>query len=196
MVDGDTPLLPFRRNPGSFWTTNEAMDWRLFGYDYPETQSANAASAKTRVAQLYSSGIRERISAGQMAGTGSDSVSDNGGVTFTDWVINAAAAPLELPPTFIVQFSLEDDVPDAVADVGMWSVLMPVEHNKAKRSFHDAEKLAKHTAMADMTMHGTVGLTSSLLDQVDAGKLLSLNEHDVVPFLQKKLTWRIYSVSL
>lgn len=36
VVDGDTPLLPFRRSPGSFWTTNEAMDWRIFGYDYPK----------------------------------------------------------------------------------------------------------------------------------------------------------------
>lgn len=195
-VDGDTPLLPFRRNPGSFWTTNEAMDWKLFGYDYPETRSANAASAKATVARLYSGDIRGRIAAGQMASTGSDSASNTGGVTFTDWVINAAAAPLELPPTFIVQFSLEDDSLDPVTDVGMWSVLMPSEHNKAKRSLHDAEKPTKPATMSDMTMQGTVSLTSSLQDQVDAGKLLSLNEQDVVPFLQEKLTWRIYSVSL
>ncbi|KAF2622028.1 tyrosinase [Macroventuria anomochaeta] len=194
VVDGDTPLLPFRHNPGSFWTTNEAMDWRLFGYDYPETQSANTASAQATVAQLYSGSVRGRVAAGQTGGVGHHFMPGMEESSYTDWVINTAAAPLDLPPTFVVQFSLVGDFSsDASTDVGMWSVLMPMDHNKAKRSLREAEKLTKRATAADMTLHGTVSLTSSLLDQIDAGKLQSLDEQDVVPFLREKLTWKVYS---
>ncbi|KAF1359583.1 tyrosinase [Lizonia empirigonia] len=194
IVDGDTPLLPFRRNPGSFWTTNEAMDWRLFGYDYPETQSANATSAKATVAQLYSGSVRGRYAVGKTGGNGAHLTSDTGEATYTDWIVNTAAAPLDLPPTFIVQFSLVGDFSsDLVSDVGMWSILMPMEHNKAKRSLRAAKKITKRATQADMTLHGAVSLTSSLLDQIEAGKLQSLEVQDVVPFLREKLTWKVYS---
>jgi tyrosinase len=196
MVDGDTPLLPFRRDPGSFWTTNEVMDWRLFGYDYPETQSATTATAQATIARLYSGSIRTRLATGQTGATVFHSAPGIVDDTYTDWTINAAAAPLDLPPSFIVQFSLIGDFSsDASTDVGMWSVLMPTEHNKAKRMIREAGKETVQVTPADMTMHGTVSLTSSLLDQIDAGKLESLDERDVVPFLREKLTWKVYSVS-
>jgi len=196
VVDGNTPLLPFRRSSGSFWTTHEAMDWKLFGYDYPETQSANTASAQATVAQLYSGSIRGKFVSGQTGGVGHQFMSGTKNATYTDWVINTSAALLDLPPTFVVQFSLVGDFSsDTSTDVGMWSILMPMDHNKAKRSLREAEKLTKRATAADMTMHGTVSLTSSLLDQIEAGKLQSLDERDVVPFLKEKLTWKVYSVS-
>ncbi|KAF9699590.1 hypothetical protein EKO04_002625 [Ascochyta lentis] len=196
VVDGNTPLLPFRRSPGSFWTTNEAMDWRLFGYDYPETQSTDTVSAQATVALLYSGSVRSRIASGQSGGTGKHFTQGTEETIYTDWVINTAAAPLDLPPTFVVQFSfLGDFSSDPVTDVGMWSVLMPMEHNKAKRSIREAEKRPERATAADMTMRGTVSLTSSLLDQIDARKLQSLDEQDVVPFLRERLTWKIYSAS-
>ncbi len=195
IVDGDTPLLPFRRNPGSFWTTNEAMDWRLFGYDYTETHSASTASAQAVVARLYSGNARGRLAVGQ---TGAEHAAIPSGedATYTDWVINTAAAPLDLPPTFLVQFSLVGDFSsDATTDIGMWSVLMPDDHNKVKRSMREAEKQTKRATATEMTLRGTVCLTTTLLDQIDAGKLQSLAERDVVPFLKEKLSWKIFSVS-
>lgn len=196
VVDGDTPLLPFRRNPGSFWTTNEAMDWRLFGYEYPETQSANSASAQATVAQLYSGNVRERVTAGQMASVTHHSVFVSNEAEYTDWVINTAAAPLDLPPTFVVQFSLVGDFSsDASTNLGMWSVMMPAGHNEAKRLIREVELLSRRATVDDMTLHGTVSLTSSLLDQIEAGNLQSLDEKDVVPFLKEKLSWKVYGVS-
>lgn len=196
MVDGDTALLPFRRNPDSFWTTNEAMDWRAFGYDYPDTRSANTISAQATVAQLFSGNARGRLEAEQKAAVAVHSTMDMQDASFTDWNIVAAASPLDLPPTFVVQFSLVGDFSsDASTDVGMWSVLMPGGHNEEKRSQRAAEKAAKRATAADMTLKGTVSLTNSLLDQVEAGKLESLDEKDVVPFLKEKLTWKVYSVS-
>ena len=172
------------------------MDWRLFGYDYPETQSANTAFAQATVAQLYSGSSRGRLASGQTGGVGHQFMSGTKNASYTDWVINTSAAPLDLPPTFVVQFSLVGDFSsDAPTDVGMWFVLMPMDHNKAKRSLREAEKLTKRATAADMTMHGTISLTSSLLDQIEAGKLQSLAERDVVPFLMEKLTWKVYSVS-
>jgi tyrosinase len=195
VVDGDTPLLPFRRSQNSFWTTNEAMDWRLFGYDYSEARSTNTTSARATVAQLYSGSTRSRVANGQTGGIGGHSAPGTDAATYTDWVINTAAAPLDLPPTFVVQFSLVGDFSsDASTNVGMWSVLMPMDHNKAKRSLRETEKRTQRASAADMTMHGTISLTSSLMDQIEAGKLQSLDEQDVVPFLKEKLTWKVYSV--
>lgn len=194
-VDGDTPLLPFRRNPGSFWTTNEAMDWRLFGYDYPETQLGNGASADATIARLYSGSARGRMTAGQTAGITRLSV-DTGETEYTDWVINTSAAPLDLPPTFVVQFSLVGDFSsDASTDVGMWSVMMPAGHNKVKRLEREVELQSERATTDGMTLHSTVSLTSSLMDQIEAGNLQSLDEKDVVPFLKDKLSWKIYGVS-
>ncbi|KAJ4404417.1 hypothetical protein N0V91_005938 [Didymella pomorum] len=191
-VDGETPLLPFWRKPGSFWNTNEAMDWRLFGYDYPETRAGSGASAGATIAQLYSGSARERMTSGQTAGSTHHSFSADE-AEYTDWVINASAAPLDLPPTFVVQFSLVGDFSsDASTGVGMWSTMLPAGHNQVKRLVREVELLSKRATVEDMTLHGTVSLTSSLLDQIEAGNLQSLDEKDVVPFLKDKLSWKIY----
>lgn len=182
-VDGDTPLLPFRRNPGSFWTTNEAMDWRLFGYDYPETRAGRGASADAVVAQMYSGSVRERLAAGQTGGAAHPPLAGADGAEYTDWVISASAAPLGLPRTFVVQFSLVADFSsDASTDVGMWSVMLPAGNDE------------KRAPDGEMTLHGALSLTSSLLDQIDAGTLSTLDAKHVVPFLKEKLSWKLYGV--
>lgn len=195
IVDGDTPLLPFRRDPGSFWTTNEAMEWRLFGYDYPETRAGSGSSAGATIAQMYSGSARRRITSVQTAGLTHFSTSTDE-AEYTDWVINTSAAPLDLPPTFVVQFSLVGDFSsDASTDVGMWSIMLPAGHGLAERLDREVELLSKRATAGDMTLHGTVSLTSSLLDQIEAENLQSLDEKDVVPFLKDKLSWKIYGVS-
>lgn len=196
-VDGDTPLLPFRRNPGSFWTTNEAMDWKLFGYDYADTKAANAASAQATVARLYSGNARSRVALGNDGGFAHSIKPSSKGTTYTDWVVNVAAAPLDLPPSFVVQFSFVGDFSsDLPMDVGMWAVLMPKDHKKGTRLILAATELENRATDVNMTLHGTVSLMTGLLDQIDASNLQSLDEHDVVPFLKEKLTWKVFSVSL
>lgn len=197
MVDGDTPLLPFRRNPSSFWTTNEAMDWKLFGYDYAGIGADSAASARATVARLYSGNARGRLTADQKGSIEHSLLSSNEETTYTDWIIKTAAAPLDLPASFVVQFSFVGDFSsDEPKNVGMWPILMPKDHNKAKRSLRESERLTQRATAAEMTLHGAVSLTTSLLDQIDAGQLRSLDVEDVVPFLEEKLSWKVYSVSL
>jgi tyrosinase len=77
----------------------------------------------------------------------------------------------------------------------MWSTMLPAGHNQVKRLVREVELLSKRATVEDMTLHGTVSLTSSLLDQIEAGNLQSLDEKDVVPFLKDKLSWKIYGVS-
>jgi tyrosinase len=41
-----------------------------------------------------------------------------------------------------------------------------------------------------------VSLTASLLDEVTAGRLRSLEPEDVVPYLKEKLSWTVISVRI
>lgn len=171
------------------------MDWRLFGYDYPETRADSDVSAGTTIAELYSGSVRGRMTNGQLAGMIHLAISADE-AEYTDWVINTSAAPLDLPPTFVVQFSLVGDFSsDASTDLGIWSVMLPAGHHQAKRLVGRVELLSKRATVDEMTLHGTVSLTSSLLDQIETGNLQSLDEKDVVPFLKDRLSWKIYGVS-
>ena len=195
MVDGDTPLLPFYRDQGTFWTTNDIMDWRRFGYDYSDTQGKSTTQAQATVARLFSGNARQMLAAGQTRGFELHSIPDSNDSIYKDWNIVAAAAPLHLPPTFLVQFSLAgNSSSDTSTNIGMWSKLMPEGHNMHKRALYANEKPMKQVDAADMTLHGTISLTTSLLDHVEANTLKSLDEKDVVPFLKKKLSWKLYSV--
>jgi tyrosinase len=109
--------------------------------------------------------------------------------TFTDWVISTTVHTQGLPLTFIVRFYLVGDFSsDPVTEVGMWSILMPMEHNKAERG------VSLNQNASSRSVEGTVGMTASLLDEMSSGSLESLEAADVVPFLKDRLTWSIYSV--
>ncbi|KAF2133032.1 tyrosinase [Dothidotthia symphoricarpi CBS 119687] len=202
VVDGTTPLLPFRRNATSFWTTNDARNTAIFGYAYPETQPWNyASSAEYRAAitatisRLYGGSVKAMLTdESDRVGTLGIHAQSAKNTTFTDWTITTKAAALDLPPTFVARFSLAgDNSSDPVVDVGMWTKLMPMDHNRSKRKIRQTQKKAKRAPILAKTLRGNVGLTASLLDQVAAGKLASLNSTDVVPYLRDRLVWKVYS---
>lgn len=190
-VDGDTPLKPFWKTQNSFWTTNDVRNTIDLGYAYPETQRWNFPTEKeyrtavnASIAKLYSPSTRARLSTEATQGRALASlVKDN---TYFDWSINVGAAKSSFTSSFIVELSLAGDFSSDVANVGMWSVLMPKSqhgdgvHNRRGSSLH-------------FDFEGTVSLTPSLLDHVVAGKLESLDRADVIPFLKEALTWTIYS---
>jgi tyrosinase len=197
-VDGNTELLPFRKSSGSFWTTNEIRSTETFGYAYPETQK-NAqlsvadlqSSVEATVARLYSSSARNMLTASPATADGRMLLSND--QTFTDWTINMQAPSSALPSTFIIRFHFIGDFSsDPVIDVGRWMKLMPVDHKTAS---HVSAQMSGFAA-SDQMIKGTVSLTTRLLEQVDAGKLASLDVVDVVPFLKESLTWKGISVSL
>ncbi|KAF2793120.1 Di-copper centre-containing protein [Melanomma pulvis-pyrius CBS 109.77] len=195
IVDGNTPLSPFWTTSTTFWTSNDVQDTISLGYAYPETQSwlySSSSSYRTAVnatiAQLYSSSVRNMLSAG---------VGENGhdfnhlivDGSFTDWSVELSAVSSTLPPTFQVRFSFIGDFSsDPVKDVGMWNVMMPSTH----RDHQTKTESRKRASTLEKNMKGSVALTANLLDCIAAGQLGSLGKDDVVPFLKSKLTWLVY----
>ncbi|KAH7061712.1 hypothetical protein BKA63DRAFT_573421 [Paraphoma chrysanthemicola] len=189
-VDADTPLLPFRKSSGGFWTTNDARNTTTFGYTYPETIKTSEKSEEdyeeevvAAIATMYSSTARAMLNAKTAPAGGSALLVSDG--TFTDWNIDATATTSHLPPTFVVRFSLVGDFSsDKPVDVGTWTRLMPTSHTHS-----GLNDLASST---EAPYEGRISLTATLIDRVVAGQLTSLNASDVVPYLKDKLTWKVY----
>jgi tyrosinase len=207
-VDADTPMLPFRKASGGFWTPNDVHSTETFGYAYPETfrevphaeeewegeneeeeeedddewRSSKAVSAS--IATLYSSSVRDMLTTSPATAGGFTQLTSNG--TFTDWSIDTRASAHKLPSTFVVRFSLTSDFSsDPSVDVGSWVNIMPASH----------EQTRKRGAAIETTYNSSISLTASLLDQIKVGKLDSLEEKDVVPYLKDKLNWKVVNVS-
>jgi tyrosinase len=197
-VDADTPLLPFRNPSGDFWTPNTIRDTKTFGYAYPETihSAEKAGPSKTNVnfatfdgsarginasiARLYGVSTHSRLLI-----TGPTAGLDATATKFTDWSILTSSSS---QATFVARFFFVGDFSsDPVVDVGSWVRMMPSSHTRS-------------TALADKgdarkKFEGKLSLTSSLLDAISEGKLTSLKEKDVVPFLKGGLSWRVLDVS-
>lgn len=194
-VDENTPLLPFYKTANTFWTTKDAWDTAALGYDYPETQcwkynstQACGNAVNATIAQMYISSAREMLTGGTAtSGTAlRHLLVDN---SFLDWNIEVQGAQSTLPPTFIVKFFLDGDVPfGSVTEVGLWSAFTS-EHS------HAEAKKKKRASAFQPDMKGTVVLTPTLLDLVIAGELESLDENEVVPLLNKRLNWTLQTVS-
>jgi tyrosinase len=56
------------------------------------------------------------------------------------------------------------------------------------------ERKAKGLNTIDQGLTSAIGLTSSLLDQITAGKLENLDSEAVLPYLEAHLTWNVYGV--
>ncbi|KAF2831707.1 Di-copper centre-containing protein [Ophiobolus disseminans] len=187
-VDANTELLPFRKASGGFWTMNDARNTTTLGYAYPETTRVGQMSVaehtdavKASIAQLYGSSARGMLAAQPVTASGRLVLAGDG--KFTDWAIDTKAMSNDLPPSFVVRFSLVGDFSsDQTFDVGSWV--------KLTHSSHEGS-MDKRAATIQKTYEGSVSLTAALIDQVAAGKLESLDSKDVVPFLKDKLTWKV-----
>ncbi|ORY14554.1 hypothetical protein BCR34DRAFT_599107 [Clohesyomyces aquaticus] len=194
VVDADTPLKPFWSTPAAFWTTNQVRDTTLLGYAYPETMRWNfsndemyGAHINATISQLYGSSARARLSQAAERGQGSDLAHLNTDDSFLDWSIDAEASSDDMPATFIVRFSFVGIFSsDPVVEVGSWTRLMSagnvVNPNKMKR----ASTLAPN-------LKGSVSLTGSLMDDIVAQKLESLDAGAVVPYLKERLAWKVFA---
>lgn len=192
IVDADTPLLPFRKASGSFWTSNDSRDHTVFGYTYPELQRWQYGSdaefqdaVAGYIAQTYEGGVRESFESQQ--GTGADSNLLKNDRSFTEWTIEASAMAFAVPHTFVVQFFFGAGATSI--HVGTWMKLMPTD--KANEGIFGTQRAPSR----EQTFRGTVSLTTRLIDCV-GGHLPSLDPKDVVPFLKKNLNWKILNVRM
>ncbi|KAF2663037.1 Di-copper centre-containing protein [Lophiostoma macrostomum CBS 122681] len=193
-VDAETPLLPFWNTPSSYWTTNGVRNTTVLGYAYPETQRWNYPSddayrraVNKTVSSLYSSSVRKSLTGetGQAGGVFGHILDQES--AYTDWTIFTEGSRADFTASFYVRFSLIGvESANGTPEVGSWVVILP-SPNKDSGSAS-----TKRESSTDLGFKGTVSLTASLLDQIAAGNLSSLDAGDVVPFLTNKLTWEVY----
>lgn len=192
IIDGDTPLLPFRKDSGDFWTSNDCRDHTVLGYTYPELQwwlyesDEDFQSAVTSyISKTYYGTIRGLLFAHQQSAVEANLLTENR--TFIDWTIEASAVTSLVPSTFVVQFFFISD--GGSTQVGTWMQLMPSDHPKRVMN----ELRYKRVSSEGQKLEGTVTLTSQLIRRI-GNDLVSLDPKDVVPFLKDRLTWSIHNV--
>ncbi|KAF2681958.1 Di-copper centre-containing protein [Lentithecium fluviatile CBS 122367] len=197
-VDATWGLQPFWKDDQSFYSSDDIRDTAVFGYAYPETQPWNYMSeedwrnaVRAYVALTYSPTARSTLTESDTQGGTSLAhlLMDD---TFVDWSIAITASTKYLPGTFHVVFSFDGQgsVDDGSSMVGQWMQLRPEGANgawKAKREGRGTKRINS----LERTKNGTLSVTSSLLDEVAAGRLESLDEGVVVPFLKEHLTWSV-----
>jgi tyrosinase len=193
IVNGSTPLSPFWRTQNEFWTSDQVRDTQALGYVYPETMNWTFNSAQeyqvnvnATIAKLYSNSARARL-----VGSQTEAVDEVRklvkGDTYTDWNIDVGMASATISSTFSIRFSfVSASSSDAAVDVGRFSLLRPANHDAS-------HKRSRNVALQDTSLitdiEGHISLTANLIDEVAAGKLLSLEPGDVVPFLKDSLSW-------
>lgn len=189
-IDADTPLLPFRRTPDSFWTTNEARDTTVFGYAYAETRSSNQSAARAAISRLYSGSTRARLA--EQVGPAKGHFTLNEDRTFTDWVVNITANTQKLPPPFVVRLSLTGLFSsDPLREIGMWSILMPTDHNKTQHRGRE-EGVAERRSESTETVSGSVGITAGLIDRLSDGEIRNLEPGEVIPYLKDRMVMDVF----
>lgn len=200
-VDAAWQLQPFWKDSRTFYSSNDIRDTAVFNYAYPETQPWNYASeadwqaaVNASISQLYSPSVRSILKGGTAA-SGTDLARVLRDETFMDWTITTKASSLDMPSTFRIVFSLDGDPPSSNGThVGEWTKVGPSKHDSQDWKARLADRKTKGLKPADQDMDGAVSLTSSLLDQIIAGKLGSLDPIDIVPYLRLHLTWQMFAV--
>lgn len=192
-ISADTPLLPFRKDASSFWTTNACRDTASLGYTYPETQrwkfasdESYQASAASVIARLYSGRVRDQMTqkiVGEQATLFGQMLAQKNNV-FTDWSLESSAPADIFRDTFRVQFALVPGGSEQSVEVGSWMVLLPAH-----------EKVVRAQGTDKAVLSGTTSLTAALVDRINNGLLPSLDPDHVVPFLKVALTWHVLDVS-
>lgn len=202
-LSADTPLKPFWRTPTAFWTSTDAKDTKVLGYVYPETQdwkfenyTEYNRSVSKSVVRLYSGSTRDRlvgnendIGEGEAASLQHVLVDNR----YTDWEIKIQVPASSISGSFVMSFYLDSVVNGGVGgqreegEVGAWILVMAAMDSDASEvETNGLDQVTKSTS--------TVSLTASLLDEVAAGRLASLEEEDVVPLLKERLSWRMRAV--
>jgi tyrosinase len=172
----------------------------VFGYAYPETQYWNFASdeewrnnVRGIIQSLYPNSARSTLANAVATGNTLAQVVDAD--SFTDWMIQIKASPTEMPATFRAMFSLVGDfLSDPSTEIGIWTRMIVDGSESGAWKPRQVERKAKPLRTTDQGLASVIGLTSSLLEQITAGKLESLDPEAVLPYLEAHLTWNVYGV--
>ena len=198
--NANSPLTPFHREGGGFWTTTDVRDWNIFHYTYPEfvNSDGSPSAIKRLIKSLYSpnatntagSSKRNAVPSSVQSGTAPSSsanltaddstplTAQNG--SLYQYVANVITPRYALTSSYTIYLFNNDPVAED-----------PTEWVLDANLIGPIGVLASENMNSDVLIVNSVPLTRTLSDQVTAGILANLTELLVVPYLKESLKWRI-----
>lgn len=205
VLDVNSALTPFRSNiNGGFWTSASVRQTTVLGYNYVETASnANRDTVTAAINSLYGRTTTARrrrrdLSAtptatstaatnGTLPNTNGTMPLTNGTLAENEYFANIASLKHGVGGTYSIYVFLSEPSKNP----SEW----PVQKSLVGTHVVFAPTADSASAMADIKTSGTVPLDSCLYDEVERGRLASLEEKDVLPFLHRELQYRCSLVS-
>ncbi|KAK8031242.1 tyrosinase [Apiospora arundinis] len=198
-----TKLYPFSKDSaGTFYTSNDVRDTRSLGYTYPEIRpwgksaQQNSDDVRTAIQRLYDPNNnlarRHNHKCNKRGGAGSVNPSDKVGSLnpppaaivdgkYKQWTVNLEVNKFALNSSFVAYFFMgapksgpEEWLSD-VNLVGSYPCLRPMGDDLP----------------TDLKIYGTIPLTRSMLNGMDAGELKNLEVDNATPYLREHLQWRL-----
>ncbi|KAF3914865.1 Tyrosinase [Dactylellina cionopaga] len=191
--DLNTPLMPFRKTETEYWTSADAKDTKVFGYNYPET-TGSSKDTLIAINKLYGVGtpsfqIKEAKDGVAKRSIGrrvkrdyaepnlapvTDKIIQNTN-KYTDWVVNLKVNNAALNGSFAIHVFLKDP---SSTDPIQWLT--------------DDNSVGTYGVFADdnskgQVVTGTIPLTSTLLKRLAANELQSMHPEELVPYFTKNL---------
>ena len=206
--DIGTPLTPFYANETTFWTSETARDYEVFGYTYAEVATKNRTELITSINRLYTHyspaimPMTMKRRRRRSAGYGDVMVTDHNvlqqglrrrlsripmkalfdGDDYYEWIANVHVRKQALNGSFEVHLFLGDAPPDP----SIWSVASNLVGTLGVFAHN-----GPHGTMSTPQVAGTIPMTSMLMDAIADGGVASLQPSHVGPFLKSKLTVRV-----
>jgi hypothetical protein len=217
--DINTPLNPFRKTNGEYYTSNDVSDassiWK-FGYAYPEVPSKYQSDTSSNLKKFTTS----RINALYAPSTSSQKKRDVASGKRTEWICHMTFDAAEIPGSAQVQVYFSQPYSKSNSSVVAphrqfnSSVISPYKHfnssvvspsnssvahsfNSSTVGYSDSNGLYVGSASSflDISMAGkmTMDITGAvyLTEAILAAGCPSLDAKDVTPFLRKNIKWII-----
>ncbi|KAF2760027.1 Di-copper centre-containing protein [Pseudovirgaria hyperparasitica] len=177
-LDANSSLYPFPKSQDEMWTSNEVRDTRVFGYTYVELQLPKIQDIKAAVNTLYndnpSFGKRSMDNGTRVYDPTADFIEYNANVAIDQMAVGGGS--------FAVYFFLGTFSQDTTD----WDYDDNLIGTEAILSIK-----APHGDSGPSLITGSVPLTRSLRARWENGRLESLDEDKVIPYLQEHLHWRV-----
>ncbi|KIJ34106.1 hypothetical protein M422DRAFT_263906 [Sphaerobolus stellatus SS14] len=207
MEDEKSPLTPFRKTSDSFWISDEVRSLDVFNYSYPElveirdlSHEERASRVRVVVNALYSP-VR---SSNHIVSCPSTRVNDipallspvevDPQITSSEqWAAIVEVQKYGLAKGFLIHVFL-DQIPENVSSwsthpdlVGTHCIFAPNIALTGCARCHSANALG-------LIVHGSLPLSSTISKLMDSGALSSMNEGQIVPYLDNHLQCAVQTI--
>ena len=192
----NSPLTPFARDSsGNFWTTAQVQNWAsTFHYTYPEY--ANSDGSKAAITDA----VNKLYGPNASTGTAKFKRADNSTMTNSTMSNTTTTAPLVANNGSLYQYVANIQTPryDLNGSYYVFLFLGQPSSENPETWLYDSNLVGPMGVLAqdgkvgmNVSVTGSIPLTSSLTDKYYAGELTDLSQETVGPYLKEQLSWRI-----